>query len=165
MGSKACCSVPGCVGLLGNKRGFKFPKDKKVRFQWQVAIKRLAPGPAKKLWSPSKNSVVCQNHFAPDDYCVPLKDRQVGGAMKPLLPWAVPSIFPFNVKDEHKTRRSEERAQRLERRRFESALVSEINPDECVKRNLGTDDSHLGNPSELTEDPPTKPLGCLGFVA
>ena len=148
--NRACCSVPGCVGNLGDKRGFLFPKDKKVRLQWQVAIKRLAPGPAKKLWSPYKHSVVCQNHFTPDDFRVPL--AQVAGTKMPLKPWAVPSLFAHKAKDAGRVRRSEERAKRLERRRFESSLVAEINPDECVKQNLGVDDSHKNDPYELAEE-------------
>ena len=126
-----CCSVPGCIG---GKGGSRFPKDPKLFLKWKVAIKRLEPGPGKKLWTPKQHSVVCHKHFKPEDYRVPVCSTvPVGGKRVRLLkPEAVPSIFPHSVKDERKARRSEERARRLERRRFESALAEEINPDDLV---------------------------------
>ena len=139
------CSVPACIGSKG---GLRFPKDPKLLLKWQVAIKRLEPK-TKKLWTPTQYSRICHKHFKPKDYRVPVcSSVQVGGKpQRRLKPDVVPSIFPYNsVKDEGKARRSEERARRLERRRFESALAEEINPDDLVNGH------HQVNPNYWVED-------------
>ena len=56
------CAVPKCTGT----GGFSFPKDPELRKKWQVAIKRTTE--KKKIWEPSKYSVVCELHFNKEDF-------------------------------------------------------------------------------------------------
>ena len=52
------CSVPQCKGT----GGFKLPlKSPNLLRAWTIAISR-------KIWRPSKNSVVCAEHFKPEDF-------------------------------------------------------------------------------------------------
>ena len=89
------CSVPRCIGSKG---GFRFPKDPQQLRKWQIAIKRLEPGPGKKLWIPKEYSTVCHKHFTSEDYRTPVFSTvPVGAKERRLLkPTAVPSIFPHN---------------------------------------------------------------------
>ena len=82
------CCVPQCT----EKGGYVFPKDKKLKTKWRVAIKRADE--QKRLWNPSEHSVVCRKHFKTADFVEPKitygeKRRQV------LKPDAVPSLFAF----------------------------------------------------------------------
>ena len=51
------CSVPKC----SNKGGHTYPSDPELRKKWIIAVKR-------DKWTPTKNSVVCKNHFTKEDY-------------------------------------------------------------------------------------------------
>ena len=58
------CCVPLCSNVKG---GILFPRAEKSperRQKWIVAIKRIDPN-TKKLWEPSRYSVVCADHFLP----------------------------------------------------------------------------------------------------
>ena len=44
-----------------------FPRDEGRKKLWIIAIKRLGED-GKKLWQPSNTSLVCGDHFLPDDY-------------------------------------------------------------------------------------------------
>ena len=48
------CAVPKCT----TNGGFKFPKDPQLKRQWQVAVKRVEPGPEKKYWEPGGQRMI-----------------------------------------------------------------------------------------------------------
>ena len=57
-----------CVPLCKNYGGFHFPKDKKLRDLWRVAVKKAIQGNKTKLWEPNRHAVVCHTHFKPEDF-------------------------------------------------------------------------------------------------
>ena len=59
------CCVPGCPKAIG---GHLFPRDPVPRQQWIVAVRRVDPNNAGKLWQPSQYSVVYHHHFVSSDY-------------------------------------------------------------------------------------------------
>jgi len=59
------CCVPGCPKAIG---GHLFPRDPVLRQQWIVAVRRVDPNNAGKLWQPSQYSAVCHHHFVSSDY-------------------------------------------------------------------------------------------------
>ncbi|XP_015196293.2 uncharacterized protein [Lepisosteus oculatus] len=67
----------------------RFPKDPVRRRQWRAAIRRQTPD--KRLWEPTKSSVICSKHFTPDTF-----DRT--GQTVRLRAAAVPSLFDFASK-------------------------------------------------------------------
>ncbi|XP_039604846.1 THAP domain-containing protein 2-like isoform X1 [Polypterus senegalus] len=76
------------------KRGITFhgfPKDPLRRKQWMVAVSRQTSD--KKLWEPSKSSVLCSRHFKPEMF-----DRT--GQTVRLREYAVPTEFDFQSIDE-----------------------------------------------------------------
>jgi hypothetical protein len=84
----AYCAVPLCKGF----GGFHFPKDPLLCKKWQVAIRRQTS--RKKLWKPTKNSVVCAKHFLESDFYQP-KFLYGEKRRRLLKKHAVPSVFPF----------------------------------------------------------------------
>ena len=58
------CCVPYCSNRI---KGHEFPKDPTHRQLWVIAIKRMDPV-SKKLWQPTSSSIVCKEHFLPEDY-------------------------------------------------------------------------------------------------
>jgi len=83
------CAVPLCKGF----GGFHFPKDPILCKKWQIAIRRQTSD--KKLWEPTKHSVVCAEHFQPSDFYQP-KFLYGEKRRKLLKKDVVPSIFPFD---------------------------------------------------------------------
>jgi hypothetical protein len=84
----AYCAVPLCKEF----GGFHFPKDPILCKKWQVAIRRQTS--RKKLWKPTKNSVVCAKHFKESDFYQP--KFLYGEKRRRLLKKdAIPSVFPF----------------------------------------------------------------------
>jgi hypothetical protein len=82
--TKYCC-VPGCK----QTGGFQFPKDTLLRKHWCIAVRRETR--SKKLWTPSKHSVVCKKHFKEEDFAKsPIERLRID-----LVKGAVPSIFEF----------------------------------------------------------------------
>ena len=70
------CDIPGCRRynqICSCDIGFKllpFPtakKNKEARAKWKNLINRQTPGRKGKLWSPSKYSRVCSEHFVDGD--------------------------------------------------------------------------------------------------
>lgn len=59
-----CCCVPGC----STRGGLSFPKDKKLKKLWVLAIKRNSEEFRYKQWCPQPHSVVCHKHFREDDF-------------------------------------------------------------------------------------------------
>ena len=59
-----CCAVPGCF----NRGGHQFPSKKQLCKEWVVAIRRLSDRSSGKLWWPTQSSVICKDHFTPEDY-------------------------------------------------------------------------------------------------
>lgn len=61
------CSVPMC-----KDRGpsHKFPRDKVMRKNWLIAIKRADPFHRNrlKLWTSGTAARICRGHFTPEDY-------------------------------------------------------------------------------------------------
>jgi len=56
MPATGCC-VPECNGLGGHR----FPRDKNLKKQWMIAIRR-------DKWQPTATSLVCRRHFTDSDY-------------------------------------------------------------------------------------------------
>lgn len=85
------CAVPGC----NVRGGYKFPSDPEMCKKWRVAIRRAEePGHGKKLWEPTENSIVCRNHFDPEDFRAPVQSacEMVGANSRTYLhPTAIPS--------------------------------------------------------------------------
>ncbi|XP_052788486.1 uncharacterized protein LOC128223234 [Mya arenaria] len=86
------CVVPFC----SRKGRHKFPKDKARRDAWVHAIKR---GKSKfEMWSPTKYSYICENHFTGDDYHSETYSG-VERQKKALRKTAVPSVFSWTCQD------------------------------------------------------------------
>ncbi|XP_069695154.1 THAP domain-containing protein 5-like isoform X6 [Periplaneta americana] len=116
---KTCCCVPLCA----NRGGHVFPKDTAVRKKWLLNIKR-------EKWTLSKTSVVCSNHFTPDDYI----SSTLRGGNKPLQRKlkrdAVPSVFPWNKRS---TDADKERIFTRMRKKFYNVKnmdIVKVEPDE-----------------------------------
>ena len=56
------CCVPLCKGFGGHL----FPRDNATRRAWIAKVRRGTQGG--KNWTPSKHSVICQEHFLASDY-------------------------------------------------------------------------------------------------
>jgi hypothetical protein len=82
--TKYCC-VPCCK----ETGGFQFPTDPLLKKRWCIAIRRETKN--KKLWTPSKHSVVCKKHFKEEDFAKSPFER----LRKDLVKGAIPSIFDF----------------------------------------------------------------------
>ena len=89
------CAVPLCKGF----GGFHFPKDPILCKKWQIAIRRQTSD--KKLWQPTKHSVVCAQHFQASDFYQP-KFLYGEKRRRLLRKEAIPSVFSFNTPDEPK---------------------------------------------------------------
>ncbi|XP_067130144.1 gastrula zinc finger protein XlCGF57.1-like [Centruroides vittatus] len=84
MPSTWCC-VPHC----SNSGGHKFPKNPALRKKWIHAVKRAN-------WKPTSSSLVCKNHFTPDQY----KEINIFGnipAKRQLKADAVPNVVTLAV--------------------------------------------------------------------
>ncbi|XP_048031120.1 THAP domain-containing protein 6-like [Megalobrama amblycephala] len=83
----ASCAAWGCTNrrtVVNRSRGItfhRFPRDKELRRQWEVAIRREG-------FSASEFSVLCSEHFKPEDF-----DRT--GQTVRIRDGAKPSIFSF----------------------------------------------------------------------
>ena len=82
------CCVPKCT----EKGGYIFPKDKELKKKWRVAIRRADK--QKRLWNPTKHSVVCRKHFKTSDFVEP-KVTYGERRRKVLKTGVIPSVFPF----------------------------------------------------------------------
>ncbi|KAG7464674.1 hypothetical protein MATL_G00167940 [Megalops atlanticus] len=81
------CSVERSPDTLKQGITFhRFPKDPVRRLQWCSALRRQSCD--RRLWAPTKNSVLCSLHFAPDMF-----DRT--GQTVRLRDSAVPTLFDF----------------------------------------------------------------------
>lgn len=65
---------------------FSFPADEALRQQWTVKVRRIDH--RGRLWSPTKCSVMCSQHFPEDAFLY-----QFG--RKTIKPGALPTIFSF----------------------------------------------------------------------
>ncbi|XP_067120778.1 uncharacterized protein [Centruroides vittatus] len=86
MPSMWCC-VPHC----SNSGGHKFPKNPALRKKWIHAVKRAN-------WKPTSSSLVCKNHFTPDQY----KEINIFEnipAKRQLKADAVPNVFLWSKKE------------------------------------------------------------------
>ena len=92
----AYCAVPLCKEF----GGFHFPKDPILCKKWQVAIRRQTS--RKKLWKPTKNSVVCVKHFQESDFYQP-KFLYGEKRRRLLKKEAIPSVFPFAATDQSRS--------------------------------------------------------------
>ena len=101
--TKYCC-VPSCK----ETGGFQFPTDPLLRKTWCIAVRRETKN--KKLWTPSKHSVVCKKHFKEEDFAKSPIER----LRRDLVKGAVPSIFEFvkNKSTEDKIARQERNERR-----------------------------------------------------
>jgi len=119
------CCVPQCNGT----GGFLFPEEKKLRKQWQVAVRRVSY--KKRLWEPSVYSVVCKKHFKSTDFM----ETTVCGherVKQKLKEGVIPTIFPFKtVKSDQAYQRLNRRKKRIER--SEKASGNEAEKIESVK--------------------------------
>uniref|UniRef100_A0A0K2UX11 Putative LOC100636811 [Amphimedon queenslandica] n=1 Tax=Lepeophtheirus salmonis TaxID=72036 RepID=A0A0K2UX11_LEPSM len=92
------CVVPGC------SRGgsFRFPSDESTCLKWRLALRREDANGS--LWKPSTHSVVCDQHFKPEDFRVVKQSLvDVGGkANRRLKREAVPSLFSWSQADNDK---------------------------------------------------------------
>ena len=80
------CVAIGCF----NSGKVKFPTNLELLQKWKVAVNR--EGKVKgSLWTPSKHSRLCHEHFKPEDYRA-TKDAVVGFERKHLKVEAVPSL-------------------------------------------------------------------------
>ena len=59
------CCVPGCSNR-GN--GHKWPKDTTLSRKWFAAVRRAGDFNPTKNESQRRNSLVCKDHFRPEDY-------------------------------------------------------------------------------------------------
>ncbi|XP_051571530.1 THAP domain-containing protein 6-like [Myxocyprinus asiaticus] len=81
------CAAWGCTNrrtIQTRSRGItfhRFPKEKQLRRQWEVALRREA-------FSASESSVLCSEHFKPEDF-----DRT--GQTVRMRDGAKPSVFSF----------------------------------------------------------------------
>ncbi|XP_046383550.1 uncharacterized protein LOC124154085 [Ischnura elegans] len=80
-----CCAAYGCSNCPGKKipglTFHRFPKNPERRAAWTKAVRR-------KNWAPSKSSVLCSEHFLPEDM-----DRTSLCNVR-IRENAVPSVFP-----------------------------------------------------------------------
>ncbi|XP_036404348.1 uncharacterized protein LOC118791172 [Megalops cyprinoides] len=97
------CSVERSPDTLKQGITFhRFPKDPVRRLQWCSALRRQSCD--RRLWVPTKNSVLCSLHFAPDMF-----DRT--GQTVRLRDSAVPTLFDFRKRK----REGEVEPERLEK--------------------------------------------------
>ncbi|XP_025078390.1 THAP domain-containing protein 5-like isoform X2 [Pomacea canaliculata] len=94
------CAAPDCQekGGKDSKYSFhKFPKDRALRKEWAIRIKRFDPK-TKKLWEPKDSDTLCSKHFVYDCFTSRTRmSRQLGLPFAArLLPDAVPTIFQHN---------------------------------------------------------------------
>ncbi|XP_040564340.1 THAP domain-containing protein 2 [Lepeophtheirus salmonis] len=119
------CAAYGCSNLdKGSSTGrsfHRFPRDPKIRDQWIRAVRR-------KDFTPSLHTVLCSDHFLPEDYLEGKEYRIV----RKLRYNAVPSIFNYVVPKEHR---------RGKKRRISSSLELE-------------DDDHLSANTDILIVPP-----------
>ena len=105
-----------------SKGGHKFPDpvhQPERHRQWVVAIKRIDPH-TKKLWNPSRSSVVCADHFSSEDYKATLL-----GERNILQPWAVPSL--------HHVVSSERRERAMKRRKLNTVTKNrQATPEDII---------------------------------
>ncbi|XP_069117620.1 uncharacterized protein [Argopecten irradians] len=99
-----CCSVPGCHG----RGGHEFPKDLERRKLWMQAIRREDEC-TRKIWTPTKTSVVCKAHFSPDDYTQQTIHGKTPSVSR-LKSAAVPSIFCWTQPESKSASNRKERA-------------------------------------------------------
>ncbi|XP_062594027.1 uncharacterized protein LOC134255513 [Saccostrea cucullata] len=149
-----CCCTPGC----STRGGLQFPKDKKLRKLWVLAIKRNSAEYRYKHWCPQPHSVVCHKHFREDDF-IPVTSHGTDPLKKQREAQAVPSIFPWSNKQEN-DERSERRAARSvkteEERQTEEPVDILMDVDDefytvNVEETIGepsTDESHLAEAEE-----------------
>ncbi|XP_040573875.1 uncharacterized protein [Lepeophtheirus salmonis] len=84
------CAVIGC-----SKGGtFRFPSNESICLKWRIALKRKDANGF--LWNPSPYSVLCGQHFKPEDFREIMQSlASVGGkSCRRLKIDAVPSVFP-----------------------------------------------------------------------
>ncbi|XP_018588830.2 uncharacterized protein LOC108922902 [Scleropages formosus] len=81
------CSLERSADTLKQGVTFhRFPKEPARRLRWCAALRRQSRD--RQLWAPTKNSVLCSRHFAPDMF-----DRT--GQTVRLRDDAVPTVFDF----------------------------------------------------------------------
>ncbi|XP_040573760.1 uncharacterized protein [Lepeophtheirus salmonis] len=90
--------MPSSCAVLGCSKGgsFRFPSNESMCLKWRIALKRKDANGF--LWSPSPYSVLCGEHFKPEDFREVLQSlAAVGGkAYRHLKKDAVPSVFPWS---------------------------------------------------------------------
>ena len=83
-------STTCCVPLCSNRGGHSFPKDESRRNLWIKALKRSSDSSAgAKLWTPTPSSVVCKQHFVPDDY---ITETVYGENVYFTVYWSKPNV-------------------------------------------------------------------------
>ena len=70
---------------------YKFPKDPALRRQWEKQVQRT-----RSKWKATESSFLCSEHFTPDCFDERAKLAAEYGIVRkrPLLPSAIPTVFP-----------------------------------------------------------------------
>ncbi|XP_072224680.1 THAP domain-containing protein 6 isoform X2 [Leuresthes tenuis] len=103
----------------------KFPKETKVRRQWEIALRR-------KGFSASESSLLCSEHFKPEDF-----DRT--GQTVRLRDGTRPAVFNF---PSHLRREVTPRTTRTSKKAEEGLTVKSSLHSQETKLNLDTSDDH-----------------------
>lgn len=85
------CVAAGCSNTPSERISLhKFPVDPKLREKWVKQVRRT-----RAQWTPTKNSVLCSEHFSEDSFEVDSAIAATFGISKKrrLKPDAVPTIF------------------------------------------------------------------------
>ncbi|XP_029994355.1 THAP domain-containing protein 2-like [Sphaeramia orbicularis] len=134
------CAAWGCKNrrtVQSRSRGItfhKFPKDKKLRRQWEVALRRRG-------FSASRSSVLCSDHFRPEDF-----DRT--GQTVRLRDRVRPTVFSFST---HLHRLLKNRTTETSRRAAEPPGPDRLRPTEPTEPTQNHDHSYAlpSSPSDL----------------
>ena len=76
------CSAVNCDSRSGKKRLYEFPKDRRLRKRWIIAMKR-------DKWIPGSGARLCEDHFQEPDFF------SHNGKIRRLKAKVIPSKFFF----------------------------------------------------------------------
>ncbi|CAM1154304.1 Uncharacterised protein r2_g4268 [Pycnogonum litorale] len=148
------CCVPSCTNKIG---GHLFPKDTQMKKKWSTAIKRYDTL-TKTLWKPKSTSVVCREHFIPEDY-----NKTLLGVCSRLKRNAIPSVFKFKKPESTSNKNRADRAHKREVKKVTEAssnsTVQEFIGEEVIIRTSDVE-SVEGGDNILKDDKHDQEIQC-----
>ncbi|KAH9644555.1 hypothetical protein HF086_000329 [Spodoptera exigua] len=130
------CCAPGCK----NQGRHIFPRDPNRRKAWEKALRI-------KNFKATKYSVLCYDHFVPDDYFGQSKYNAYEPLAKLLMKTAVPSIFSF-TKTKLESSSAKQRLERLENK-GQKKLKLDVPTSLTTKSQLNSETSSFNAPIQI----------------